>query len=525
MKEQLAAQAAHEVYGDFNADTFDWGDDKEDGIVLADVDAPNLYEDIMAATLANHDAHYDWTYVKRSELRERAGRKYEAKIVMPEEHREWFEKEWPEYVFVWDKATRHHDHPVSHLCTELNEIEMTAQHVAEGTAYIDLFGNMHRDAKYKRKALTLYTMASGKDHLRYFGVKEGPYIRKYDEEKLMSGAYEVGTQPINEICISHALYYWNMDQIARWCNSGPLKRIRALVHRHQHSHGELNRGEQEYWVSEEGVVTQKNVDTGEPYSHPSLEGLFHQYSASTKHGGVAWTVTKMGGDTYQFEFVSCKSEGLKAYVPLKFLKPETRVEWAYNNTVVRGFLGWTWMTVTQGEHRYVLEDCDLTDKLRRYIAGKPRNARMKTELMNYARRLTNKADIIAIHGGGAHEVMVGRMSDYVENAFYCDAQHELEVAMSYWRRNHVITEALNAYYETGKMPLDVAKVQKALKVGVKTLTSVNHMPAIGMVAGGLAAGGVGGVVFAASAAAISLGAVGAHQVYSHYSDPPIPPKW
>jgi len=515
--------SAHETYGDFNPDTFDWGDDADQGISLDEIGNPDILEDILSAALANHDAHYDWTYVKKSELRERAGRMYVSKIVMPMEHREWFETEWPEYVFVWDKATRHHDHPVSHLCTELNEIEMTAQHVAEGTPYIDLFGNGHRDAKYKRKALVLYSMQSGKDHLRYFKADESMYMQKLDWKRLITGGYKWGTQELNEICLSHALYYLSMDQIAEWCNSGKKKRIRALVHRHQHSHGELNRGEQEYWVTENGVVTQKNKDTGEPYSHPSLEGLFHQFTAKTKHGGVAWTVTKMGGDSYQFEFVSCEKSLCGEYVPLRFLKPETRKEYAYNNTVVRSFLGWTWMTVTHGEKQYRLEDCDLTDKLRRYIAGKPRNARMKSELMNYARRLTNKADIIAIHGGGAHDVSVGRMSDYVESAFYCDAQHELEVALTYWRKNHVITDALNTYYETGKMPLDVAKIQKAMKVGVKTVTSVYNVPALAAVGVAVATGGVGPALFAGSYAAVSLATAAGVNMYGEYVEPS--PNW
>lgn len=513
---------AHEQYGDYNPDNFDWGDDTE-GIDLDGIGNPDILEDILTAALANHNENYDWTYVKRSELRERAGRMYTAKVVMPVEHRQWFEENWPEYVFVWDKATRHHDHPRAHLATELNEIEMTAQWVNDGTPYIDLFGNGHRDAKYKRKALVLYQKNSSKDYLRYFSASESMYMQELQWERLFSGGYKWGDQEINDLSLTHSLYYMSMDHLARWCNSGPKKRVRAMIHRHQHSHGELNAGEQEYWVSEDGVVTQRNCDTGEPYSHPSLEGLFHQFNAKTKYGGVAWTVTKMGGDTYQFEFVSCPNDLCGEYVPLKFLKPETRVEWAYNDTVVRGFLGWTWMTVTKGDRKYQLVDCDLTDKLRRYVAGKPRNARMKSELMNYARRLTNKADIIAIHGGGAHEVMVGRMSDYVENAFYCDARHELEVAMSYWRRNHVITDALTTYYETGKMPLDVARIQKAMKVGVNTLTSAANVPALVATGAAVATGGVGPAILATSMAVTSVATVGAVNVWQAYSEPA--PNW
>ena len=180
------------------------------------------------------------------------------------------------------------------------------------------------------------------------------------------------------------------------------------------------------------------------------------------------------------------------------------------------------MTVTSGSSKYLLEDSDLTDKLRRYIAGKPRNSRTKSELMNYARRLTNKADIIAIHGGGAHEVLVGRMSDYVENAFYMDARHELEVAMSYFRPNATVIGALNAYYETGKMPLDMAKVQKALKVGVKVvgdpvaLVSASSLGAAAVMAGGI---GVPGALAIGSTAMVTGTASAARILWEEYATP------
>jgi hypothetical protein len=523
----MAATAAHEQYGNFDPDQFDWGSDE--GISLDEIGNPDLGEHLMSAVLALHEDVFDWTYVKRSELRERAGRMYVCKIVMPEEHREWFEKEWPEYVFVWDKATRHHDHPVAHLCTELNEIEMTEDLVRDGTAYIDLFGNPGRDAKYRRKALTLYSLATAKDHLRYYNAGESAYVREIDWSKFWQGGYKAGDSEITEICITHALYYLSIADIGRWVNKSKRHRIRATVHRHAKSHGELNRGEQEYWVSESGDVLQKNTDTGEAYEHPSLEALFHQWSAKTQYGGVSWTAKKMGGDTYQLTFVGCAVELARDYVPLKFLRPETRVEWAFNDTHVRSFLGWTWMSTTKGDTKFLLEDCDLTDKLRRYIAGKPRNARMKSELMNYARRLTNKADIIAIHGGGAHEVLVGRMSDYVENAFYMDARHELEVAMSYFRKNATVIDALNTYYESGKMPLDMAKVQKALKVGYKIVTHPGNALAVTS-AGAAVVSGVGLPVAAACvAASAAIGAATtAGVLWNNYSSPPADgsrPPW
>lgn len=515
---------ANEIYGDFNHETFDWDDDNAGGINIDEVGNDSFLEDVFSAALNCHNETYDWTYVRKSELRERAGRMLTTKIVMKDEkHREWFEKEWPEYVFVWDKATRHHDHPVSHLATELNEIEMTESLVRDQEPFIDLFGNGHRDAKYKRKCLTLYELHSAKDHLRYFDAHKSAYTQRVDWDKLYSRGYKWGTQEINEITLTQALYYWGLDGVARWCNSGPKKRVRAMIHRHAFSHGFLNHGEQEYWVSEEGDVVQKNADTGEPYTHKSMEALFHQFDAKTKFGGLSWTVTKMGGDTYQFTFVGCDAKLCGEYVPLKFLKPETRTEWAFNDTTVRSFMGWTWMSKTVGTSKYLLEDCDLTDKLRRYISGKPRNARMKSELTNFARRLTNKADIIAIHGGGAHEVLVGRMSDYVENAFYMDARHELEVALTYWRKNSVIIDALNQYYENGKMPTDMVRVQKALKcVGGIVLNPV-HIPAV--VAAGVAITSGAALIpiaVAAGTATTSLTLSTAHQLWKDYKDQPPP---
>jgi len=265
-------------------------------------------------------------------------------------------------------------------------------------------------------------------------------------------------------------------------------------------------------VSEEGIVTQKNVLTGETYSHPSLEALFHQQSARTRYGGLTWTIKKLGGDTFLLQFVGCPREVAEVFKPLNHFKKETRTEWTFENTRVRKFLGWTWMYTTRNGKEFLLEDVDLYDKLRRYVAGKPRTARMKSELSNYARRLINKADIISIHGGGCHEINVGRLSDYVEAAFYVDARHELEVAMSYARENATVVEILNAYYETGKVPMDLAKVQKALYTGVKVVKSAGTGVAVTAAAAAVASGGTAPVIAGVLAGATAIAGVAAARV-------------
>jgi len=232
------------------------------------------------------------------------------------------------------------------------------------------------------------------------------------------------------------------------------------------THGFLNDGEQEYWVSEEGTVTQKNVATGEKYTHPSLEALFHQGSAKTSFGGVAWTIRAGGGDSFIVEFVGCPSEICEVYKPLRFLSPESWEEFSYANVSVKKFLHWTWMSATTQTGKIVVEDIDLFSKLRRYVAGKQRTPRLKTETMNLARRLCNKADIISIHGGGAHEIPVASMTDYVEVAFYVDVRAELDATLSFHRDNAKMVGALNDYYEKGQLPKDMTVL-----TGVAVVTS------------------------------------------------------
>jgi len=285
---------------------------------------------------------------------------------------------------------------------------------------------------------------------------------------------------INRVTCTHAAYYMTMEDVGRIVNTSRLRKLSVLIHRHKETHGFLNMDEQEYWVSEEGVVTQENVATGEKYTHPSLEALFHQQTAKTAAGGVAWTIRAGGGDSFFIDFVGCPNEICETYVPLRFLKPESWEEYSYSNVSVKKFLHWTWMSATTIEGTKRVEDIDLFSKLRRYVAGKQRTPRLKTETMNYARRLCNKADIIAIHGGGAHEIPVASMADYVEVSFYVDVKSELDSAISFHRENKQIVTALNAYYENGSTPKDFTLITGAAVKSGKTFSDaairvINHV--------------------------------------------------
>lgn len=450
---------------EYDPENFDWGDDDIPGLNI-DAIGEDIVEQLIMTALDAHEGHYGWRYLRKTDRKEGAGRLFRVPYYMPEKDREFFEVEFPGYTFVWDGALGHHDHPVAHLCRELNELEMVDRLVTAGEQYIDLFGDGKRDSKYLRNCVVMYMLATAKDYLRY-QKKTGNMI-PFDMEKLCDPEGVLGK--LNHVVLTHGLYYLKLEDIARIVNVHSGRRLHALIHRHSQTHGSLNNGEQEYWVDHNGVVTQKNVATGEYYRHPTLEPLFHQFSAKTRYGGLAWTVRKAGGDSFILEFVGCPNEVCGEFENIQALKTKSWEEYSYANISVQKFLHWTWMSASTAEGIVTIEDMDLFDKLRRYVAGKARTPRLKTETMNHARRLCNKDDIISLHGGGASGIRVASMKDYVEIAFRVDMKSELDIAISFHREDRKIIAALNNYYEKGEMPRDFTAITYAASVSARTVS-------------------------------------------------------
>jgi hypothetical protein len=469
--------------GSYDPDEFDWDGDSTPPVDEVEF---NMVEVALETVTKLCERQFGWVWRRPSKQGEVAKKVFKVKVVMPVEHRAWFEAEWPEYLFEWEGASVHHDHPRSHLCTELNEIEMWQRCVEAGTPAVDLFGNPGRAAKYARKCLTLYSRKTPRDYLRYQHAAKFTNAKELDWEALIRGDYRVDGKRVHDVFLTHALYYLSLDKVGEFVNAHPLNRVSALVHRHPFTSGTLNAGELEYEVDEEGNVTQKNALTGEKYVHPSMEALFHQFNCKVSTGGLCWTTRKVGGDTFLFEFVGCPGKVCGDYVPFKYLKPETRTEETFCNVTVRKFLHFTWSYVERQGQVIHLSDSDLLTKLRRYQAGRLRGPRQKTELMNYARRLTNKEDIIAIHGGGAHEIAVGSMADYVEAAFYMDVRQELQCALAHFKENAAMVMALNNYYEKGALPKDftipvrVVQLVSAGAAAVRALPSLREELTVGV---------------------------------------------
>jgi hypothetical protein len=181
--------------------------------------------------------------------------------------------------------------------------------------------------------------------------------------------------------------------------------------------------------------------------------------------GLAWDINRLAGDTYHVKFVLCDPRSCaKLTDPWDLIKTKREVTIKGDVTVYR-VLGMEWYVYNSSGGQKVLHDVDLFDRLRRAVAGKERSVRARTELMNLCRRLANKNDIIAVHQGFHHEVDPELMTDYVSAAFYCDVDHELEVAIKYHRENKAAVDALNRFYVQGVVPPDytnLAKVGKAV---------------------------------------------------------------
>lgn len=440
---------------EYNPDSFDWGD-PAGGIPVTEFDV-DIMQAAVSAALDVHDKQFSWAYMARADVNPSKLKLFRATVMVPETDahgnrlREILENIWTCYTFVWDTAHQQHDHPFGHTMRELAELDMVGD---SGEKAIDLFGTPSRNSKYQRRTITLYTLKSARDYLRYQNLTA--LCLEFDMEMLCDPKSELGK--IMKIVCTHSIYYLQMADIARIVNTDGRRRLSALIHRHPETHGFLNYGEQEYWVSTEGVVTQKNVLTGQTYTHPSMEALFHQESATTAFGGVAWTIRTAGVDSYVVEFVAAPNSSCAEYVPLKKLKQHTRETITSRDVTVHKFLGWSWIVSKKNGRTVALDDVDMFNRLRNFVALKPRTPKLRTLCANLALRLNNKEDIIAIHGGEHHDIPAAMLGEYVEAALYFDAEREYRVAIAHWKDNKDMVKALNAYYESGSIPLDLEKL-------------------------------------------------------------------
>lgn len=373
-------------------------------------------------------------------------------------------------------ATGYHDHPLSHCVTEVSEDLVVRKFGNE--PFVSVWGNASRHKRMGHVgAHTVANRVVPHDWFRNRGFEGNVEdIDKFLERR--------GHLQYRLFLCTQALYYIPLEDVARWLGGNMDAEFHCIVHRHGQSHGRIHKGELEYTVDSDGVVTQKNKMTGFSYTHKSLEPLFHADSCRVLNGtvGLTWDINCLAGETYHIKFVLCdprRCANLKD--PDELIKSKREVSIKGDVTIYR-ILGFEWYVYSGSAGQVVLEDVDLFDRLRRAVAGKERTVRARSDLNALCRRLSNKNDIISIHQGFCHDIPPELMTDYVAAAFYCDVEHELEVAIKYHRENRAAVEALNKYYVQGVVPPDytnLARVGKAVSAPFTTLAGLLHEHTVG----------------------------------------------
>jgi hypothetical protein len=105
--------------------------------------------------------------------------------------------------------------------------------------------------------------------------------------------------------MNHVLYYYTFAEITRLLHLNADSVLIATLHKLEGQSGSINCGEQTFvkdFVT--GKVVQKNVETGEEYSHNDPAPWFNQFSYADENGAIAWTINKGCDDTYVLTITS-----------------------------------------------------------------------------------------------------------------------------------------------------------------------------------------------------------------------------
>jgi len=457
----------------YDAEEFDW--DGHDSTVQAQGDVDRVEKLIRTALQATAPVEDSWLRPSKVD-NDRARITYNIPYALTKEQKEHASELVGDIRTLTFNASGYHDHPLSHVVTEISEDLVVRKFGNE--PFVSVYGNQSRHRRMGHVgAVTVSNRHVPHDWFRNRGQEESVT----DIAEFLQGRNHLKYRLFLD---THGAYYSSLEDIARWLGGNPEAEYHAIVHRHGQSHGRLNKGELEYSVDDSGMVIQINPSTGFKYTHKTMEPLFHADSCRVFGGkvGLTWDINRLAGDTYHIKFVLCDPRGCaKLTDPWELIKSKREVTIRGDVTVYR-ILGMEWYVYSSSGGNVVLHDVDLFDRLRRAVAGKARTIRDRTELMALCRRLSNKNDIISVHQGFFHNIDPDLFTDYVSAAFYCDVDHELEVAIKYHRENKAAVDALNKYYTQGIVPPDytnLAKVGKAVAAPFTTLAGMLHKTTVG----------------------------------------------
>jgi len=228
-------------------------------------------------------------------------------------------KRFPGIAFV-QTGMGCHDHPIAHTSYRVVWENVMAK-LKPGQQVADVSGNPEYNERFLRgqksrnnpiKLDTFCKVLSTKDSIRS-KTRWGPQVNgdvtrweemtlydmyRNDENRRRFAGYDV-------FLMNHVIYYYTFEEVNKLLQLNPSSVLYATVHKLNGQKGTINCGEQEFekdFVT--GKVVQRNVETGETYSHRDPAQWFKKFAYADEHGAMAWTVNKGCDDTYVLTITS-----------------------------------------------------------------------------------------------------------------------------------------------------------------------------------------------------------------------------
>jgi len=230
--------------------------------------------------------------------------------------------EFPDYHFHQYKSDGH-DHPISHVKTQVAAYEALLAFRRKGKKIIDIHGNPASNSNMKRilglDIVTFVTLVTAKDHIRAATkwaaseYTEVPYVR---DLATSAAAMEI-LEKADAMVSIHTAYYYSMEEVSSMMSLMKDKAtFTCIMHKFDGAAGSLNNGELQ-WKKVGGRITQVNASTGESYEHPDNSRWFSQgtWAPMTRvqaaesdnyermragKQGLAWTSTRVCDGVYRF---------------------------------------------------------------------------------------------------------------------------------------------------------------------------------------------------------------------------------
>lgn len=238
---------------------------------------------------------------------------WELPYSLPGDKYEKLSARFPGYAFV-QTGTECHDHPIAHTSYRVVWHNVTKS-LPPGALVADIAGNPAFNERYNQGQVrrdnpiqidTFCKVQSVKDSIRR-ATRWGPMVANGVtrwEEMTLNDMYRFPSNVerfshYSHFLMNHCIYYYSMSEINQLLHINPDAVLIATLHKMEGDKGDINCGEQRYVKDPiSGMVTQVNVETGEPYRHPDPAQWFRNFCYADEHGAFAWTINKGCDDTY-----------------------------------------------------------------------------------------------------------------------------------------------------------------------------------------------------------------------------------